>query len=82
MAILKPTRLEGRVDAVLINTDGERDLTTSPLDQVEVTYAGFKGDCHSGLTRSSCVRVKQQYAKGTEIRNTRQISILSSEDRR
>lgn len=80
MAILKPTTLTGRVDAVLINAHGEQDLTTSRLDQVEATYAGFEGDCHSGLTRPSCVRVKLQYPEGTEIRNTRQISILSSEE--
>lgn len=79
MPILRPTELTGRIDAVLINEDG-RDLTTSQLDRVNVTYAGFKGDCHSGLTRPSCVRVKLQYPVGTEIRNTRQISILSSEE--
>ncbi|MDH3658477.1 MAG: MOSC domain-containing protein [Alphaproteobacteria bacterium] len=80
MPILEPTNQSGRVDAVLINADGERDLTTSRLDQVMVTYAGFEGDCHSGLIRHSCVRVKLQYPEGTEIRNTRQISILSSEE--
>lgn len=80
MPILKPTGLTGHVAAVLINADAERDLTTSPLDRVRVTYAGFEGDAHSGLTRLSCVRVKAQYPVGTEIRNTRQISILSSEE--
>ena len=44
------------------------------------SYAGFAGDSHAGLTRPACVRVKQQYAEGTEIRNTRQISILSREE--
>ena len=80
MPILKPTGLAGRVDAVLINTDGERDLTTSRLERVKVTYAGFEGDSHSGLTRPSCVRVKLQYPEGTEIRNARQITILSTEE--
>ena len=79
MPILRPTELTGRVDAVLINED-DSDLTTNQLDRVDVTYAGFKGDSHSGLTRPSCVRVKLQYPAGTEIRNTRQISILSSEE--
>ena len=43
-------------------------------------FAGFEGDFHAGLTRPSCVRVKSQYAQGTEIRNARQFSILSAEE--
>ena len=30
--------------------------------------------------RASCVRVRHQYPQGTEIRNTRQISIVSTEE--
>lgn len=33
-----------------------------------------------GLTRASCGRVQQQYAKNTEIRNVRQVTILSCEE--
>ena len=40
----------------------------------------FDGESHSGLVRASCVRVRHQYTQGTEIRNTRQVSIVSLED--
>ncbi len=48
--------------------------------RVEVGFEGFAGDNHSGLNRDSCVRVKELYAEGTRIRNTRQISIVSDEE--
>ncbi len=48
--------------------------------RVEVGFEGFAGENHSGLNRDSCVRVKELYAEGTRIRNTRQISIVSDEE--
>ena len=80
MSVLKKTTISGVVDAILINTDGDKDLTSERVEQVNVTYGGFEGDAHYGETRASCVRVTQQYPEGTEIRNVRQISILSSEE--
>ena len=56
------------------------NIRSEPLDSVFASYAGFAQDYHSGLTRASCVRVKAQHPKGTEIRNTRQLSILSAEE--
>jgi len=43
-------------------------------------FAGIEGDDHGGLTRPSCSRVITQYPKGTVIRNTRQICIVSAEE--
>ena len=72
--------LETRTEAILINASPDEDLSTSRIDAVDVSYEGMQGESHSGLTRASCVRVRHQYPMGTEIRNTRQISILSTED--
>ena len=47
---------------------------------VDLDWTGIVGEAHSGLTRQACVRVRRQYSKDTEIRNTRQISILSDEE--
>ncbi len=80
MPILKKTKVTGRVAAVLTHPDNEKTLEKFRTDRVKVTYSGFEGDSHATLTRASCVRVRQQYAKGTEIRNVRQISILSAEE--
>lgn len=80
MAILTPTEIYGVVTALLVNDTREVDLTSEPRERVRVTYEGFDGEAHGGLTRPSCSRVLKQYPKrGTEIRNTRQISVLSDE---
>ena len=79
MDILRATQLTGTVSALLINDDNS-DLATVNQQSVTVSYAGFANDSHAGLTRSSCSRVKAQYPNGTEIRNTRQISIVSVEE--
>ena len=80
MPILKKTGVAGEVAAVLVNASGDKALEKYRAEAVRVTYEGFEGDSHSGLTRQSCVRVKQQYGIGAEIRNVRQISILSREE--
>ena len=78
--MLKPSKIRGCVEAILINRDRNRSLASERVRSIEVTYEGFKGEAHGGLTRPACSRVKLQYDQGTEIRNTRQISILSSEE--
>ena len=73
-------QLDARTEAILVNSTPDEDLTSSRVDSVDVNYQGFRDEAHSGLTRESCVRVRNMYREGTEIRNTRQISILSVED--
>jgi MOSC domain-containing protein YiiM len=46
---------------------------------MRVTLAGCDGDHHAGLTRVSGGR-SSRYPRGTEIRNSRQVSILSAEE--
>lgn len=48
--------------------------------EMPLTFAGAEGEIHAGLTRPSCSRVLSQYPKGTEIRNVRQLSIVSAEE--
>jgi MOSC domain len=50
------------------------------LDEMALSFAGYEGEVHAGLTRPACSRVSAQYPKGTEIRNTRQVSIVSAEE--
>lgn len=64
----------------MVNSTPDEDLSSSRVNSVNVGYAGFAGESHSGLVRKSCVRVRNLYREGTEIRNVRQISILSVED--
>lgn len=81
MAILRKTGLTGEVSWLGTVADSDASIAAQPTTDVEVTWDGFTGDCHSGINRPSCVRVRAIYPEeGTEIRNTRQISILSTEE--
>ncbi len=76
MAILKPTALTARIDRVLVNQEtGARDV-----ERVRASFAGLEGDAYTSLTRPACVRTKRQYQPGTEIRNVRQITVVSAEE--
>ncbi len=43
-------------------------------------WEGCAEDRHAGLNRPACVRVVDLHPKGTEIRNVRQLTILSAEE--
>ncbi len=79
MPALTPTQQIGEV--VWIGTVAEdAGLRSAAVDALNMTYAGPEGEVHSGLTRASCVRVKAQWPAGTEIRNVRQLSVMSQEE--
>jgi hypothetical protein len=60
--------------------DRAATLVAEPVAALRLGFEGAEGDCHGGLTRPSCSRVRLQYARGTEIRNARQLSIVSAEE--
>lgn len=70
--------LMGTVTQLLIGAS-QHTLQSSNVDRVRVTFEGLEGDVHTSLTRLSDVRVPH-YPRGTIIRNTRQVSILSQEE--
>ena len=80
MTLLTPTDHYGRVTWLGCVPVTRENIQSSEQDGVDVSWEGFVGEHHSGLTREACVRVKRQYKPGTEIRNTRQLSILSVEE--
>ena len=55
-------------------------LASQSQESLVASFAGAAEEDHGGLTRASCSRVVSQYPKGTEIRNTRQFSIVSAEE--
>jgi len=56
------------------------EIEAEAVTAMPLTLAGFEHEFHAGVTRPSCSRVANIHPKGTEIRNSRQLSILSEEE--
>jgi len=80
MPILNPTELYGTITFLGVVPDRAASLRAESRKTLTLHFEGVVGESHSGITRPSCVRVTSQYPKGTEIRNVRQLSILSAEE--
>ncbi len=80
MPALLPTSFSARITWLGANPDRGAGLPSRPLDRMDLTFAGYVEESHAGLTRASCSRVTSQHPKGTEIRNVRQLTILSAEE--
>lgn len=59
--------------------DSKGDFVTRAVEVVPLTWAGIEGDRHAGLTMKAGVR-QRHLPKNTEIRNARQLSLLSAEE--
>lgn len=75
--VVPARRVKGRVESVL--SAASRDFISQPVAELMLTYEGVDGDFHAGLTRKSGSR-EPWYQRGTEMRNERQLSILSVEE--
>ncbi|SIS81564.1 MOSC domain-containing protein [Roseivivax lentus] len=80
MPALKPTDFTARIVWLGRVSDATKDIRSAPEDSIALDWDGVPGDTHGGLNRPSCSRLLSQYPRGTEIRNVRQLSILSAED--
>ncbi|TMV07697.1 MOSC domain-containing protein [Ruegeria sediminis] len=79
MSGLRRTELEGQV-IWLGHVAAGGSLRAAPVDRLDLGFSGDRGARHEGINRPSCSRVTNLYPRGTEIRNVRQLSILSAED--
>lgn len=80
MPALKPTEFRARIVWLgRVPSDGD-GLRSEATDMLQLDFSGPVGERHSGLTRPSCSRVLSQHARGTEIANVRQLSVLSREE--
>ena len=80
MPALIPTRFVATVTWLGVNVDRDTALETAPRQEMPLGFDGPGGESRGGLTRPSCSRVTALYRRGTEIRNTRQPSVLSAEE--
>lgn len=80
MPALIPSDYTATITWLGVTPDRGATMRSEAREAVVVSYDGIVGEARSGLTRTSCPRVTNQYPLGTDIRNTRQISILSAEE--
>lgn len=80
MPALAKTRHVATIVWLGLVQDRSAALPSQGQDALDLTFAGPVGEDHAGLTRPSCSRVTGLYPRGTPIRNTRQLSILSEEE--
>ncbi len=79
MPALKPTSYVARIVWLGQVPNRKASLRAVPIVHVDADFDGFPGEDHAGVTRPACVRVKAQHARGTIIRNVRQLSVISAE---
>ena len=80
MPALKPTEFTATVTWIGHVRDSTKDLRAEAVPEVALGFEGLPDSGHAGLTRPSCSRVTSQHPRGTEIRNTRQLSVVSAEE--
>ncbi|NOD46829.1 MULTISPECIES: MOSC domain-containing protein [unclassified Ruegeria] len=79
MPFLRETEYVGEV-VWLGHVPAGKSLRATAVQELDLAFDGVAGERHEGLNRASCVRVKNLYPTGTEIRNLRQLSVLSVEE--
>lgn len=79
MPALKATQYYGEILFLGVVAPGA-GLASQPVERLVLGFEGAEGEAHSGRLRDSCSRVTEQHAIGTQIANTRQLSILSDEE--
>ncbi len=75
--ILPARKLLGSVAGLYVADGG--GFETRPVPSLDLSFEGVPGDFHAGHTRRSGGR-EPWYPRGTEIRNERQISIVSPDE--
>jgi MOSC domain-containing protein YiiM len=82
MPALKPTAFAGRIVWLGHQPRPVENLVidAEPLSEMALAFAGLASESHAGLTRPACSRVRDQHPRGTPIRNTRQLSVVSAEE--
>lgn len=80
MTLITKAKFTGRVDQLLMGPDRNAGLEKSALARMDLTFAGPVGDMHAGHTRKSDTRTKTMYPRDIDIRNVRQVTMVSVEE--
>jgi hypothetical protein len=79
-SLLSKAPFTGEITKLLTGSDRAQGLEKAEVETLHLTFAGIEGDFHAGLTRKSDVRTIKQYARDTDIRNVRQLTLVSEEE--
>lgn len=77
MTRIAARKLKGRIAGLY--RAGQDDFVTQAVETLDLTFDGIEGDVHGGATRRSGGR-EPWYKRGTEMRNERQLSLLSPDE--
>ncbi len=80
MPLLTKLKFSGKVAGLYLRPSREGGFEKAPTGEVELTLDGPAGDCHTGQTRKSDSRTLTLYKRGLDIRNVRQLTLLSHEE--
>lgn len=72
--IVSSRKLSATVDGLFCARG--KDFVSAPVDELRLSWEGVDGDLHSGITRKSGGR-EPWYPRGTQLRNERQLTLLS-----
>jgi MOSC domain-containing protein YiiM len=78
--LLTKLTFHGTVEQLLANPNRDSGLEKQSVPEIRLLFSGVEGDCHGGLMRKSDSRMLKQFKRGTPVRNSRQLSILSVEE--
>ncbi len=81
MPVLRETEYTGEI-VWLGHVPAGKSIRAKAVNALSLGFGGARGERHEGLNRASCVRMRNIYPQGTEIRNVRQLSVLSEEEMR
>jgi hypothetical protein len=79
-SLLTKAGFTGKTTQLLLSGDRKAGLEKSAIGSLNLRFEGIVGDFHGGLTRKSDVRTLKQYPRNTDIRNVRQVTIVSEEE--
>jgi MOSC domain len=79
MTLLNVLPFQGKVVNLLARASREEGFVKAQTSMLALTFAG-PDDCHAGLTRKSDSRTLPLYKRNLDIRNVRQLTILSAEE--
>ena len=78
--LLSKAAFSGTVVRLLASPDRDAGLEKHERSELMMRFSGVEGDCHGGFTRKSDSRMLKLFKRGTEVKNARQVSILSVEE--